>query len=144
MSGTNLHISLNNGNMMRVNLTESTVERIRMVSPASGGFSGKISIGTMAEWAEKPTYIPVKGEIVIYSDRYTIDGIVYPSIKIGDGNAYAVDLPFMTDAETNRIVGLLNDHVENMLIHVSAQDRAFWNNKLNYEIDEENLTFTRN
>jgi hypothetical protein len=40
----------------------------------------------------------VLGKIYIYSDRYQTvannDVIYTPSIKIGDGSAYIVDLPF--------------------------------------------------
>lgn len=144
MNGSNLRISLNSSNLLRVNLTGGTAEQIRMVSPVSGSFSGKISINTAAEWAQRITYIPDKGEIVIYSDRNIVGGISYPGIKIGDGMAYVVDLPFFGDDETNRVIDIINNHANNAEIHVSAEDRSFWNAKLNYEVNGESLTFTRN
>ena len=144
MNGTNLHIALNNSSGLRLNLVGGAAEHIRMVSPASTSFSGKISINTTQEWLLKPTYVPVKGEIVIFSDRNIINGICYPGIKIGDGNAYVVDLPFFGDNDTDYIVGLINNHIDDVLSHVSAEDRSFWDAKLNYEVNGENLTFTRN
>ena len=60
-----------------------------------------------------------------------------PGIKIGDGLAYLIDLPF-TDSE-------LIDHINNTTIHVTAEEKNFWNNKNRVFIspqDEENLIFT--
>lgn len=144
MNGTNLRISLNNNNALRLNLIDGTAEHIRMVSPASTSFSGKISIDTTNGWSQKITYIPSKGEIVIFSDRNIVGGISYPGIKIGDGLAYVVDLPFFGDDETNRVIDIVNNHINDTLSHVSSEDRAFWNAKLNYEVSDESLTFTRN
>lgn len=143
MNGTNLRISLNSPGTLRLNLSGNEAERIRMLSPSSGFFSGKISIDTTERWGLKPTYIPAKGEIVIYSDYNIIDGTSYPGIKIGDGKAYIVDLPFFV-GDIKRIVDIVDEHINNALIHVSEEDRAFWNAKLNCEMDGENLIFTRN
>lgn len=144
MSGANFQISLNGGNALRLNLTGGTSEQIRMVSPASSAFSGKISVDTTEGWNQKITYIPVKGEIVIFSDRCILGGTNYPGIKIGDGLAYVVDLPFFGEDETNRVINIINNHINDVSAHVSAEDRSFWNAKLNYQTDGENLIFTRN
>ena len=144
MSGTNLKISLNGSNAFKLNLSGGATEHIRMLSPSSGSFSGKISIDTTKGWNDKLTYIPSNGEIVIFSDRHIVEGVNYPGIKIGDGKAYVVDLPFFGDDETDYIVGLLNGHINDASIHVSNEDREFWNAKLNYETNGENLIFTRN
>ena len=55
-----------------------------------------------------------------------------PKIKIGDGKAYIIDLPFITDQLQDRI----DMHIANMNMHVSPTDRAFWNNKLNMPLSE--------
>lgn len=144
MSGSNFHIRLNGSDNQGIRLNELETMRIRMISPASGSFSGKISIDTTAGWQQKLTYIPGKGEIVIFSDRNTVDNIDYPGIKIGDGLAYVVDLPFFGDDESARILGIISTHVNDTSVHVSPEDRAFWNAKLNYEAVGETLVFTRN
>lgn len=109
-----------------------------------------ISHKTTAEWNSDTSYIPALGEIVVYSDQdsyidaTTGETINVPNIKIGDGRAYCVDLPFIHQAEVNRIFQQLNNHINNTSVHVSAADRAFWDNKLNYNIDGELLTLDRN
>ena len=144
MSGTNLKISLNGSNAFKLNLSGGATEHLRMLSPSSGSFSGKISIDTTEGWNNKIMYVPSNGEIVIFSDRHVVEEVNYPGIKIGDGKAYVVDLPFFGDDETNYIVGLLNDHINDVSAHVSNEDREFWNAKLNYETNGEELILTRN
>lgn len=98
-----------------------------------GGGSAVTTTHTTQWWREHPTYIPQNGEIVVYSD-YSQN---IPALKVGDGTTYVADLPFIDD--------LIQQHMNNAEMHVSAQDRIFWNNKLNYE-DEiilENLILTR-
>ncbi len=95
-------------------------------------------------WNEHRDYVPDAGEMVIYTDRTVIDGVAYPGIKIGDGSAYVVDLPFLGDDVTDQIVDVLNNHVNNTDIHVTPEEKAFWNAKLNYETQGETLVFTRN
>ena len=121
-------------------------EDLTDIKNAISALDRKTSIDTTAEWSQKITYIPIKGEIVIYSDRNIIGGINYPGIKIGDGNSYVVDLPFLGDDAANEIIGIINGHINNTVVHISSEDRSFWNEKLNYEIDNDNetLKFTRN
>lgn len=144
MTVENFRITLNGDNPFKLNLAGEAIEQIRMVNPSSSAFSGKISIDTTAGWNEKMSYVPIKGEIVIYSDRRIVGGINFPGIKIGDGMAYVVDLPFFGEDETNIIINLLNNHINNTQVHVTSEEKSFWNNKLNYQIDGENLIFTRN
>lgn len=104
--------------------------------------------GTTEYWDNERNFIPKAGEIVIYSDYYTevVDGVTktYPAIKIGSGNGYIQDLAFVGEEDTDRLIG----HISDALIHVTAQDRAFWNNKLNVtdarEVVEETLILNRN
>ena len=100
-----------------------------------------IEYNTTEYWETKRTYIPQAGQIIIYSDKYQIekDNITYnqPSLKIGDGQAYLVDLPFLDDAFMN--------HINNTAIHISAAERNFWNNKINCEdiVEGETLKLNR-
>ena len=50
-----------------------------------------------------------------------------PKMKVGDGTSYIKDLPFITDDLQDQI----DQHINNSNIHVSPQDRAVWDNKLN-------------
>ena len=144
MSSTNLRISLNSSNPLRINMSQGASERIRLVNSAASSFSGKITIDTTAGWNQKIMYVPLKGEIVIYSDRNLVGETYYPGIKIGDGNAYVVDLPFFEDDVTDAIMEVLNNHINDTSIHVTPEEKTFWNEKLNYETEGENLIFTRN
>jgi hypothetical protein len=104
---------------------------------------------TTANWDAARTFIPLRGEIIIYTDHGQMnDGfgntINVPGIKIGDGSAYLIDLPFVGAEERYAILQELRAHTGDWSIHVSAEDRTFWNNKLNYTINDGNLTFNRN
>ena len=97
-------------------------------------------------WNNNKQYIPSAGEIVIYLNYRFIDEgeenkIGVAGLKIGDGKTYVVDLPFLGDIDQS-----IYNHVNNTNIHVSEQDREFWNNKLNCEneIFEETLFLNRN
>ena len=108
-----------------------------------------IHYNTTAYWNDLIGYIPSEGEIIIYSDYNTItqDGetMVYvPGVKIGSGNAYVQDLAFV-GADTART--LLN-HITDTTVHVTAEKRRFWDDKLNVndeaEVVNEVLVFNRN
>ena len=107
-----------------------------------------VSENTTAGWNENPMYLPKRGEICIYTDYYRVEDdmgneIIYPAIKIGDGNAYLIDIPFADEGSRYQILQELRAHEANASIHVSQQDRDFWNNKLNYNCDGEELILTR-
>ena len=106
--------------------------------------SGKVRIGTTSEWELQPTFVPERGEFIVYTDRTVIDGVAYSGVKIGDGGAYVVDLPFVGDDVATVIVTQINDHVFNSDIHVSPAEKQFWDNKLNYDLQGETLIFDKN
>lgn len=84
---------------------------------------------TTAEWNLDPTLISEKNALYIYTDYKVVDNVTIPGIKIGDGMAYVIDLPFSTD------VGGVTD-----------EERIFWNNKVTAFIDpfdEEGLILTK-
>lgn len=88
-----------------------------------------------ANWNTALNFIPLKGEIIVYDDYQQIDGRNIPGIKIGDGLAYVVDLPFVVDAVQNQI----GSHINNNEIHVVGNDRFNWNNKVSADVEAENL-----
>ena len=104
---------------------------------------------TTENWDSQRTFVPLEGEIIIYTDYHkktdedgkTID---VPAIKIGDGKTYGIDLPFVNDDIRDKII----EHISNTSIHVTALEKMFWNNKINVTDDQEVvdnvLVFNRN
>ena len=88
-----------------------------------------------ANWNQARGFIPLEGEVIIYEDyeviRQEVNGqeqlIPIPGIKIADGRPYVQDLPFVSDALRQELMGHINDPN----IHVTIQEKLFWNNKLN-------------
>lgn len=105
---------------------------------------------TTARWNSCPLMIPKKGQIIVYTDyshKTDDEGneVLIPGLKIGDGNAYLVDLPFVGEDKKQDLIHLIEEfeaHKTNNEIHVSEEDRRFWNNKLNYQINGETLVLT--
>lgn len=100
-----------------------------------------IKYRTTAEWNNDRNYVPARGEICIYSDHGTLNGAVVPGIKIGDGNAYCIDLPFAKDDVIARVESLITTHINNTTIHTSPEEKALWNSKITCSISDENLIF---
>lgn len=101
---------------------------------------------TTAHWNARVSLKSEKGAIYIYSDHQSIvesgETILVPGIKIGDGLAYVIDLPFVSNDNSRE----LKEHIRNTAIHVTLEEKSFWNNKLNMHVDSsnpENLVFTR-
>lgn len=96
---------------------------------------------TTENWNKATSFIPKAGEVIIYDDyeikRYTVEEygetiektVFIPNIKIGTGNAYVQDLAFV-DEETRNI---LLEHINNQDVHVTLQEKQFWNNKINID-----------
>jgi hypothetical protein len=116
---------------------------------------------TTQHWNEAIGFIPLPGEVIVYEDyetkTYTVEEygetvtktVQIPNIKIGTGNAYVQDLAFV-DEKTRDI---LMEHIHNNDIHVTLAEKLFWNNKINVddaeeqitgELDEETLILNRN
>lgn len=94
-----------------------------------------VSENTSAGWNEKSLYVPKHGEICVFTD--------IAQIKIGDGSVPIIDLPFINQAYYDEIMAELHNHVNDMSMHVSVEDRKRWDNKLNYYVESDNLIFTR-
>lgn len=103
-------------------------------------------------WNEARGFIPLEGEIIIYNDYKVMDKVIdgesrrvqIPGIKIGDGRTYVQDLPFIDEELRDKLM----THIENPNIHVTLQEKLFWNNKLNVDDNAElvdgALIFNRN
>lgn len=102
---------------------------------------------TTAAWNSMPSMVGEEGAIYIYSDHQEIidelgNKYYIPGIRIGDGKAYLIDLPFLSDALTEAFY----DHITNTSIHISAEERDFWNNKVSSYLDaddHENLVLSK-
>ena len=102
---------------------------------------------TTAQWNSNPSYPSKKGTLYIYSDYQTVekDGeeIYLPGVKLGTGNAYLIDLPFLNTPQNNE---QFLDHINDTTRHITAAERQFWNNKINIDLNlhDENLIINRN
>lgn len=101
----------------------------------------RVISGTVEYWRTQSSYVPPKGTILIYTNYMIDEDRNIPAFKIGDGNAYAVDLPFIGGTEQ------LLDHISNLGIHVTQNEKLFWNSKWRGYLDPSNLerlVFTTN
>ena len=116
---------------------------------------------TTEHWNNAIGFIPLPGEVIVYEDyevkTYTIQEygetvtktVKIPNIKIGTGNAYVQDLAFVDEATRE----ILMEHIRDYDIHTTLQEKLFWNNKINVddaqeqitgELEEETLILNRN
>lgn len=98
--------------------------------------SSKIFYATKETWDSQPQYITKKGCIYIYSDlRTDKEGRLVAGMKVGDGQAYLIDMPFVDE--------IYADHISDMTIHITQEEREFWNNKIRCVMtDSGELIFT--
>lgn len=94
----------------------------------------KLKRNTTAYWNAATGFVPLEGEPIIYTDwkdtgRTTQGGtpIYQPGVKIGDGEAYVQDLPFIDEILANQLI----EHINDRELHIQPGEREFWNNKLN-------------
>ena len=102
---------------------------------AVGLFSNPIHLGTTAEWNAQPSLIGKYGHIYVYTDYMTVDGRTYPGLKIGDGDAYLIDAPFVDGG----MADILSWHVNDTIAHITSEERSAWNNKVRCYISEDNI-----
>lgn len=118
----------------RIKVGDGVTNVIELPFINADGMDGrKIFSDSTINWQANSSFIPQKGDIIIFFDKTTIvkDGheIEIPGFKIGDGKAYNIDLPFVGDDIIEPLLLHINDDVR----HITAQERTFWNNKLNCE-----------
>lgn len=112
---------------------------------------------TTDNWNNAQGFIPKLGEVIIYTDYEklikevagkTVE-IDVPNIKIGTGNGYVQDLPFVDEELRNKLML----HIENMDMHTTLREKLFWDNKVNIDdefeqiyqdVEDETLVFNRN
>lgn len=63
--------------------------------------------GTEAEWATKSSFVPAKGELIVYDADETH---TYARHKIGDGVTKLIDLPFLNKLTPGRGIEITDDH----------------------------------
>lgn len=116
---------------------------------------------TTANWNNAVGFIPMLGEIIIYTDyqtkTYTVEEygeqvtktVNIPGIKIGTGNAYVQDLAFVDEDLRDTLIA----HINNTDLHATLAEKLFWNNKINIddsydiqheELEDETLILNRN
>ncbi len=105
----------------------------------------KIKHDTTENWNNAIGFIPLPGEIIVYDDyevkTYTVEEYgetvtktaLIPNIKVGTGNAYVQDLAFVDEKTRDILMTHINDHD----IHVTLQEKIFWNNKINIDDSED-------
>lgn len=91
-----------------------------VVYSIAGGGDTEIIVHTTAEWQNLTSLVSKKGGIYIWSDYKTENNVDIPALKIGDGLAYVVDLPFATQA-------------------ITLSQIQSWNNKVSARVSGENL-----
>ena len=81
-----------------------------------------IYYNTTEFWNSNPGIVAHDKTIYVYTDHDTApSGQYIAGFKVGDGTSYLIDLPF-TD------INYIN-HINNSSIHITQQEREFWNNK---------------
>lgn len=135
-----LDISLQNGSVGTRNyerlLNKPSVNGVVLLGNQTSVDLNIVSENTEAGWTQMSDYIPRNGEICYYSDT--------SKIKIGDGVVCLVDLPYICSDDVAKIKSKLEEHINDTTAHITAQERDFWNAKLNYDVSDEELIFTRN
>lgn len=96
----------------------------------------QVKFNTTAGWNSQTSLVSQANTLYVYTD-HQIDsqGRNVAGIKVGDGLAYVVDLPF-TDA-------IATEHIADTTRHITNAERTAWNNKVRcYYAGTENLIFT--
>jgi len=98
----------------------------------------EVYFNTTAGWAAQSGLVGQANTIYIYTDyQEDEDGNPIAGLKIGDGNAYLIDAPFLDT--------LYLEHINDTDIHVTPAEKEFWNNKVRcfYSLtDNDTVVFT--
>ena len=98
----------------------------------------EVHTATTEEWNSTPELMTRDGHVYVYTDHaQDSEGNDIPGIKIGTGREYLIDAPF--------IDAVYAEHIVNDIIHITQEEREFWNDKVRCYIDENNdekLIFT--
>ena len=103
----------------------------------------EVKVNTTAYWNSMISYIPKRGELFVYLDHETsLEGDNIPAIKVGDGSAYLIDLPFISTVPIG-FIEQLTEHIRDGSIHVTEEEKDRWNSKLNCDINGETLILNK-
>lgn len=139
----------NETKIIKLSVLDYYDEKIKKYIDSKAGSGGEniIHFGTTEYWNSQATLIGENNHIYVYTDYSTIesDGETrnIPNIKIGDGNAYLIDNPFITTS----IDDLLQLHIGDDIKHITAEERDVWNGKVRCYLsasDSETVIFTTN
>lgn len=102
-----------------------------------------IYYNTKEYWDSQLGMVGEKDAMYVYTNAsQDSQGKNLPSIKIGDGSAYLIDTPFIDSIMMEE----LTKHINDTEIHVSAADRARWDNKVRVyssaQVEDEQIIFT--
>ena len=95
---------------------------------------------TTASFEDVKTTVPPIGQLFILTDLRSIEitnsdssksTITSAGIKVGDGEKTIEQLPF--------IDWFYWDHINDKNIHVTSEQKKFWNNKITCKVDDETL-----
>lgn len=125
--------------------------------PRGGGTGGNIEYHTTEYYnIEHKTEIYPAGTILIYSDYKTdAQGKLVPGVKVSDGLAYVIDLPFITEQE-EAALEIADEALEQSTEALEAvnavqtlidEKETSWDNKITCSdepVQNETLVLTRN
>lgn len=95
----------------------------------AGGGKCKVLYDTRANWDAYPQMIARRGYIYVYSDYMKDDqGRYLAGIKVGDGRSYLIDMAFIDE--------LYAAHIADKSIHVTPQEKAYWDDKVTAYMDK--------
>lgn len=120
-----------------------------------GDITGKnVLINTTSGWQALYNQTYPRGTVLVYTDRGTVTENVnneevtktVPGVKISDGSTPIIDLPFVGDDVIAAVRAEINAHINDNVRHITAAERAFWNNKINCNdtVTDSNLVLNRN
>ncbi len=98
-------------------------------------------VDTKQNWDSQRNLISEQGVIYFYTNykaRQLENNIIQniPAMKLGDGKAFLIDLPFMGGDTIE-----FEQHIKNKTIHITQQERQEWNNKIVCSVTDDNLVF---
>lgn len=144
-----LNIKLDQSDLLGLKLAEDNITYdIKMDTVTSVGtddynslINKPIHYDTTANWNSQIDLIGKENHLYIYSDYKIVNGVPVPAMKVGDGKAYLVDIPFLDGNGTQ-----FEDHIQDTNVHIQDGERIFWNNKVTCFIsqgDNETVVFTK-
>lgn len=92
---------------------------------------------TTANWEDNPLFVPFSGEFIVFSDAFQKkDGTLLPGVKVGDGSTTVLELPFIS-SDFEEIQDIIDDHINNTVVHITQEERERWNDKVDCRYDED-------